>query len=116
MAQRGAGKRFLRVQKNAPVAAEREFRRVQLPESFDQTGLAVEIDRVLAGGGFHLVDPILATGVVSKGCIDRNFCSAGERFLSFAFAVTLLGLTAACITQGWQGKLIGARRTSGTTS
>ena len=55
---------------------------------------------------------IIAAGVISDGCIDRNVCSAGERILSLNLGLTLLGASAACIALGWRGRLIGARRTS----
>lgn len=63
---------------------------------------------------FLVVGLFIAKGAVSNGCLDRNFCSGGERILSLCLAVALLGSTAACITLGWRGKLIGARRASGT--
>jgi uncharacterized RDD family membrane protein YckC len=55
---------------------------------------------------------IVAAGAISKACLDGNFCSAGERFLSLAYALTLLGLSAVCIALGWRGRLIGARKAS----
>ncbi len=55
---------------------------------------------------------IIAAGVISGGCIDRNVCSASERILSLNLGLTLLGASAVCIALGWRGKLIGARRTS----
>jgi uncharacterized RDD family membrane protein YckC len=55
---------------------------------------------------------IIAAGVISDGCIDRNVCSASERILSFNLGLTLLAASAACIALGWRGRLIGARSTS----
>jgi uncharacterized RDD family membrane protein YckC len=55
---------------------------------------------------------IIAAGVISDGCIDRNVCSASERILSFNLRLTLLAASAACIALGWRGRLIGARSTS----
>ncbi len=55
---------------------------------------------------------IIAAGVISGGCLDRNVCSASERILSLNLGLTLLGASAVCITLGWRGKLIGARGTS----
>jgi uncharacterized RDD family membrane protein YckC len=55
---------------------------------------------------------IIATGAISNACIDSNFCSAGERILSLAVALTLLAMSAVCIALGWRGKLIGARKKS----
>jgi uncharacterized RDD family membrane protein YckC len=55
---------------------------------------------------------IIAAGVISDGCIDRNVCSTSERILSFNLGLTLLAASAACIALGWRGRLIGARSTS----
>jgi hypothetical protein len=55
---------------------------------------------------------IIAAGVISDGCIDRNVCSANDRILSLNLGLTLLAASAACIALGWRGRLIGARRTS----
>ena len=55
---------------------------------------------------------IIAAGVISDGCIDRNVCSANDRILSLNLGLTLLAVSAACIALGWRGRLIGARRTS----
>jgi len=66
--------------------------------------LVLAIVYVVAIGG------IVAAGAISKACLDGNFCSAGERFLSLAVALAVLGLSAACIAFGWRGRLIGARK------
>src|ERR1700761_7918003 len=89
MAQLGSRKLVLRVQKNASVAAEAEYRRVELAEGLDQIGLAVEIDRVLTGGGFHKVDADRATAFRLRREIARlpHFrvsCSAPTPFVVFA--------------------------------
>jgi len=55
---------------------------------------------------------IIAAGLISDGCIDRNVCSASDRILSLNLGLTLLAAGAACITLGWRGRLIGARITS----
>jgi uncharacterized RDD family membrane protein YckC len=55
---------------------------------------------------------IVAAGVFSDGCLDRNVCSAGERILSLNLGLTLLAASAACIALGWRGRLVGARSTS----
>jgi uncharacterized RDD family membrane protein YckC len=55
---------------------------------------------------------IIAAGLISDGCIDRNVCSASDRILSLNLGLTLLAAGAACITLGWRGRLIGARSTS----
>jgi uncharacterized RDD family membrane protein YckC len=49
-------------------------------------------------------------GLLSPGCINNNFCSAGERAIGLAAPLTLLALTALVIALGWQGRLYGARR------
>jgi uncharacterized RDD family membrane protein YckC len=55
---------------------------------------------------------IVAAGVISDGCIDRNVCSASERILSLNLGLALLAASAACIALGWRGRLVGARGTS----
>jgi uncharacterized RDD family membrane protein YckC len=55
---------------------------------------------------------IIAAGVISDSCIDRNACSASERILCLNLGLTLLAAIAACIALGWRGRLLGARRTS----
>ena len=55
---------------------------------------------------------IIAAGVISGGCIDRNVCSASERILSLNLGLALLAASAVCIALGWRGRLVGARRTS----
>jgi uncharacterized RDD family membrane protein YckC len=59
-----------------------------------------------------LIGPLIPAGVISDACIDRNFCSAGERIFSLIFGTGLLGLCAVCIALGWRGRLVGARGTS----
>jgi len=54
----------------------------------------------------------VASGAISDACIDRNFCSGGERILSLMFGASLLGLCAICIVLGWRGRLFGARGAS----
>jgi hypothetical protein len=58
-----------------------------------------------------MIGGIVAPGAISAACIDRNFCSAGERVLSLVFGGGLLGLCAVCIALGWRGRLVGARGT-----
>ena len=57
-----------------------------------------------------IIGGLIATGAISATCLDRNFCSAGEKILSLAVAVTPLAAGAVCIGLGWRGKLIGARK------
>ena len=50
--------------------------------------------------------------LLSRGCLDNNYCSTGERMVSIAMPLLLLAASALCIALGWRGKLFGARRTS----
>ena len=59
-----------------------------------------------------VVDAVVTAGSVSPACIDSNFCSAGERIVSFAAGIMLLVLAALMIALGWQGRLFGARKAS----
>ena len=56
VAQLRFGNVFLGIQEDASVAAIAELCRVQFAEGLDQVGLAMEIDRILVGGGFHAID------------------------------------------------------------
>jgi RDD family len=60
---------------------------------------------------FMLVGGLIVAGALSERCVDQNFCSAGERFLSVASAIGALLLVAGVIALGWRGRLPGARRT-----
>jgi uncharacterized RDD family membrane protein YckC len=57
---------------------------------------------------------VLAAGVgmavLSRGCFNGSFCSAGERVVDLATNVTLLVMIAFVIALGWKGKLFGARK------
>jgi uncharacterized RDD family membrane protein YckC len=55
------------------------------------------------------VGNFVAPGAISYACLERNFCSSGERMFSLVIGVGLLGLCAVCITLGWRGRLVGAR-------
>jgi hypothetical protein len=50
VAQHRLGDSILGVQDNAAVAAIAQFGRIEIAESLDQIGLAMEIHRVLIGG------------------------------------------------------------------
>jgi uncharacterized RDD family membrane protein YckC len=58
-----------------------------------------------------IIGGLIATGAISAACLDRNFCSAGERIMKLAVPVTQLAASAVCIGLGWRGKLLGARKT-----
>jgi uncharacterized RDD family membrane protein YckC len=57
-----------------------------------------------------ILDSAVAVGFLSRGCINNNYCSAGERIVSLAGYLTLLAMTALVIALGWKGKLFGARK------
>ena len=59
-----------------------------------------------------IADAVITVGSLSPACIDSNFCSAGERIVSFVAGIMLLVLAALMIALGWKGKLFGARKTS----
>src|SRR3984957_7045378 len=50
-----------------------------------------------------IVGSIVRHGAISHACIDRNFCSGGERILSLLFVAGLLGVCAVCIAMGGRG-------------
>src|SRR5262249_15334063 len=72
------------VQQNRAVAAVAE-RWVKLAKSPDQAGLAVEIDGVLAGSGFNLIDADRAAVLALAGEIAH--LSPFQRFLERADAL-----------------------------
>jgi uncharacterized RDD family membrane protein YckC len=57
------------------------------------------------------IGAIVVPGAISDACIDRNFCTGGERILSLILGAGLLGVCAVCIALGWRGRLVGARGT-----
>jgi hypothetical protein len=57
------------------------------------------------------IGAIVVPGAISDACIDRNFCTGGERILSLILGAGLLGVCAVCIALGWRGRLVGARAT-----
>ncbi|MCP3474071.1 RDD family protein [Bradyrhizobium sp. CCGUVB1N3] len=67
----------------------------------------------LAFGGFLYVmalGAVLEQGLLSSACLDRDFCSGGERIVTIAAATVLLVALALVIGMGWSGRLPGARR------
>lgn len=58
-----------------------------------------------------IAEGFISVGTLSRGCVDSNFCSSGERFVSLAGGLILLAAMALIIGLGWKGKLFGARRT-----
>ena len=59
---------------------------------------------------FMMVSSLVVAGALSEGCIDRDFCSAGERAINAAIGVGTLLAVAGVIALGWNGRLPGARR------
>ena len=62
------------------------------------------------GISIAIAGSLMAGGVYSKGCVTRDFCSAGERILDLIVSVAALLQVAGVIALGWKGKLPGARR------
>jgi RDD family len=58
----------------------------------------------------------LGLGVFSPACIDRSYCSAGERWTTIAVAVIWLIGCAWIAGLGWRGKFFGARLRAGNKS
>jgi uncharacterized RDD family membrane protein YckC len=54
----------------------------------------------------------VVAGLVPPRCVEFNYCSPGERFVSIAVPLMMLAASALCIVLGWRGKLFGARRAS----
>jgi uncharacterized RDD family membrane protein YckC len=54
------------------------------------------------------------TGVISRTCLDKNYCSAGERWTNIAVGVIWVIGCAWIVGLGWRGKLWGARLRAGT--
>ena len=52
---------------------------------------------------------VVEVAFLSRGCLNNNFCSAGERVFNLLMGVTLLVMMAFIIALGWKGKLFGAR-------
>ncbi len=51
-----------------------------------------------------------ALGMLSARCIDKNYCSGGERMLLVSIGIALLAAAALIIALGWKGGLFGARK------
>ncbi len=59
---------------------------------------------------FVMVGTLIVAGMLSERCVDKDFCSAGERALTAASAIGALLLFAGVIALGWTGRLPGALR------
>ena len=53
---------------------------------------------------------VIGIALLSPACLNRSFCSAGERVFDQALNITLLVMMAFTVALGWNGKLPGARR------
>lgn len=53
---------------------------------------------------------LLDLGLLSEACLDRDYCSTGDRAVRIAAGVVPLLMIALVITAGWKGRLFGARR------
>jgi hypothetical protein len=51
-----------------------------------------------------------AFGRLSARCIDKDYCSGGERILLLSIGIALLATAALIVALGWKGRLFGARR------
>src|ERR1700733_7617272 len=89
VAQFRRGNFFRGIEQDASVAAIAELGRVQFAEGRDQVGLAMEINRVLVGGGFHPIDPNGAAAFRRGRQITR--LSPFQGFLQYADARRGLG-------------------------
>ncbi len=91
------------------IAERTEFAAAGLPSRWRR--IAVTCAYLLMTGVIYLlvVGDIVAPAAISRGCLEGDFCSGGERILSLVIGAGLLGLCAVCITLGWRGRLVGAR-------
>jgi uncharacterized RDD family membrane protein YckC len=53
-----------------------------------------------------------ATGMLSPACMNNANCSEAGWLLNIAVALIWIAASAACVSLGWRGKLLGARRRS----
>ena len=53
---------------------------------------------------------VIGLAFLSPECLNRSFCSAGERVFDLALNITLLVMMAFTVALGWKGRLPGARR------
>jgi uncharacterized RDD family membrane protein YckC len=53
---------------------------------------------------------VIGIALLSRECLYKSFCSAGERVFDLALNITLLVMMAFTVALGWKGKLPGARR------
>jgi uncharacterized RDD family membrane protein YckC len=53
---------------------------------------------------------LLRSGAMSRACLDRDFCSGGDRLVESVTVTALLLMIALVIGMGWRGRLFGARK------
>ena len=70
------------VKNNCSISLERKLVRKERPESLDQGGPAVEVDRVLGGIGFFPADPYGTSAFAHRGHISGF--APFERFFNVA--------------------------------
>jgi uncharacterized RDD family membrane protein YckC len=93
------------------IAERPELAAVGLPSPWRRIAVTCAYLLLMVVIYLFIVGRIVAPGAISNACLERNFCSGGERIFSLIIGVGLLGLCAVCITLGWRGRLVGARGT-----
>lgn len=93
------------------IAERTELAAVGLPSPWRRIAVTCAYLLLMVVIYLFIVGRIVAPGAISNACLERNFCSGGERIFSLIIGVGLLGLCAVCITLGWRGRLVGARGT-----
>jgi uncharacterized RDD family membrane protein YckC len=93
------------------IAERTEFAAAGLPSRSRRIAVTCAYLLLMAVIYLFIAGYVIAPRAISYACLDRDFCSGGERILSLIIGVGLLGLCAVCITLGWRGRLFGARGT-----
>ena len=94
------------------IAARADFPAAAMPSPSRRIAVTCGYLLLIAIVYVFIVGRLVPSGAVSDACIDRNFCSAGERMFSLLLGTGLLGSCAVCIALGWRGRLFGARGAS----
>jgi uncharacterized RDD family membrane protein YckC len=94
------------------IAERTEFAATGMPSRSRRIAVTFGYLLLIAIIYVFIIAGIVVPEAISDACIDRNFCSGGERILSLIFGAGLLGLCAVCITLGWRGRFVGARGTA----
>ena len=93
------------------IAERTEFAAAGMPSPWRRIAVTCFYLLLIGIAYVGIVGSTVGHGAISHACIDRNFCSGGERILSLMFGAGLLGICAVCIAMGWRGRLVGARGT-----